>query len=62
MLAGFNAFQIMSLFVAMPFLIGWLWTEPFPFSVAVFGLCGIVYCVMFVIGTALVADAITKDR
>lgn len=41
----FNAVQIVALFIAMPFIIGWLHRDPFQFAVAVKWLCGIGYVV-----------------
>lgn len=32
----FNSFQIVSLFVAMPYIITYLGTNPFPYSTALF--------------------------
>lgn len=47
-LRAFNAFQVVTLFAALPYLIGWLYTAPFPFSVAAFGTALVVYGVLFI--------------
>ena len=38
-MALFNAVQIVAIFVAMPFLIGWLHGNPFAYSAAIKWLC-----------------------
>jgi hypothetical protein len=44
----FNAFQVVTLFSALPYLIGWLYTGPFPFSVAAFVTAIVVYVALFI--------------
>lgn len=56
MLRAFNAFQILSMFVGLPFGIGWLHTSPFPFSIAVEVLAVAVYCIMFVCGVVMLSN------
>jgi ABC-type nitrate/sulfonate/bicarbonate transport system permease component len=57
-MAIFNAFQIVTLFASMPFIIGWLGGSPFPYSVAAFWIAIVVYIVMFVAMVASVADSL----
>lgn len=47
MFRAFNAFQLVTLFSAMPYLIGWLGSDPFPYSTAAFWTAICVYVVMF---------------
>jgi hypothetical protein len=47
LLRVFNAFQVVTLFSALPYIIGWLYTGPFPFSVAAFVTAIIVYAILF---------------
>lgn len=57
----FNAFQIVAFFAAMPFLIGWLNADPFPFSIAAFWLAIVVYLVLFGILIGSTAAAIKRS-
>jgi hypothetical protein len=47
MLKLFNAFQIVTLFAALPYIIGWLYTAPFPFSIAALATAVVVYVILF---------------
>lgn len=61
MLKVFNAFQIMCLFLGLPFGIGWLYTNPFPFSFAAFVVAVIAYGVMFAGGVAMITHQLEKE-
>lgn len=56
----FNAFQLMCLFVAMPFVITWLHTQNFYACGAAFWTCIIIYVVMFCVLVASLADTMKK--
>lgn len=62
MIRAFNAFQLTTLFTAMPFIIGWLNKEPFPFSTAALWAAVAVYVVMFIGGVFVVADAMDRHK
>jgi hypothetical protein len=47
MIRAFNSFQLVTLFAAMPHLIGWLNSNPFPFSPAAFYTSIVAYIVLF---------------
>ncbi len=49
MIRAFNAFQLVTLFAALPFIVGWLKTNPFPFSPAAFYTAIVAYLVLFVV-------------
>ena len=46
-LRGFNAFQLVTLFSALPYIIGWLYTGPFPFSIAALVTAIAAYVILF---------------
>lgn len=46
---AFNAFQLVVLFACLPFLIGWLYTNPFPFARGLLVLAAVSYAVEFVV-------------
>lgn len=48
MLKAFNAFQIVTLFAAMPHIIGWLYGQPFPFSTGALWVAIATYVILFV--------------
>ncbi len=56
MIRIFNAFQLVCLFTAMPYLIQWLTTEPFAYSGAAYWLAMCVYVVMFFANIACVCS------
>ena len=60
MIRIFNAFQIITFFAALPFLIGWLYTEPFTYSVAAFWTAIVVYVVTFGMLVGVLSDALYK--
>lgn len=47
MIRAFNAFQIVTLFAAMPYIIGWLGSTEFPFQSGAYWVAIAVYVVMF---------------
>lgn len=47
MIKLFNSFQITCLFAVGPFIMGWLWGGPFPYSIACFWLSAIIYLCLF---------------
>lgn len=49
MIRAFNSFQFVALFAGMPYLISWLQTRPFPWSLAALWTAIIAYVVLFVI-------------
>ena len=49
MIRAFNAFQLVSLFAALPFIVGWLKTNPFPLAVAAFWVAIVAYLVLFIV-------------
>lgn len=55
---AFNAFQLVASFAGLPFLAGWLHTDPFPFSVAAFWASIAAYVVLFIMLTFFVYDSI----
>jgi hypothetical protein len=58
MLRAFNAFQIVALFSAMPYLIGWLGTSPFPYSLAAMWTSVVVYVVLFIVHVMSLSDTL----
>lgn len=56
---GFNAFQLVCLFAAAPFIIGWLMQGPFSYATPL----GFAACAAYVVGffgmTASVADSLS---
>lgn len=54
----FNAFQMICVFAALPFVISWLSTNPFPYAQAAFWSAIGVYGVMGIGLTAATASAI----
>lgn len=52
----FNAFQIICLFTAAPYVIGWLGTNPFTYSVALFWAAIAAYVVGFIGMVAVVRE------
>jgi len=56
MLRVFNAFQITTLFASMPYLIAWLYGNPFPFSLAAFYTAIVAYIVLYIWHIAALAD------
>lgn len=57
----FNAFQIVSLFAGMPFLLTWLATKPIPHSNSAFWAAAVVYVVAFIVHVVSVRNAMAKD-
>ena len=49
MIRGFNAFQLVSFFAGLPFVIGWLNGGPFPYSTALMWSAVVAYLVLFVV-------------
>ena len=47
MLKAFNAFQIVTLFAAMPFLVGYLGRKPFAYSEAAFWVAIVAYVILY---------------
>lgn len=60
MIRAFNAFQLVTLFAAMPYIVGWLHSNPFPFSIAAFWTALVVYVVLFIVMCFGMADLIEK--
>lgn len=58
----FNAFQVVVLFIAMPWIIGWLKTASFTCSEAVFYVACAVYVIGFVMMVACVSEAMEKHN
>ena len=48
MLRAFNSFQLVGLFAAMPYLVSWLNTNPFPWSPAAFWTAIVAYVALFI--------------
>lgn len=48
MIRAFNSFQIVTLFAAMPYIVAWLHSSPFSYSIAAFWTSVVVYIVMFI--------------
>ena len=62
MIRAFNALQIVLLFAAMPYIIGWLHAEPFDFSD---GPEAVACCLYGILGAVLVTsvfDSIRKEQ
>lgn len=47
MIRAFNAFQLVTLFAAMPYILGWLSSSPFPYAAGAFWVAIVVYVVLF---------------
>lgn len=62
MLRAFNAFQLVALFSGLPFLISWIGTDPFPYSVAAFWASIVVYVVAFIALVVAVTEFFDKNR
>jgi len=62
MFRGFNAFQLVTLFAALPFGIGWLHGSPFPYSTAAFYTAIVVYLVLFVTHVAALASFVQTEK
>lgn len=57
----FNSIQFVGLFAGMPYLISWLYTNPFPYaSTAAFWTAIVGYVVMFFLNVAAVVEATEK--
>ena len=56
----FNAFQIVALFAALPFIIHWLSSASFWSAQAAFWVALVVYLIAFILHIAAVADLIEK--
>lgn len=61
MIRAFNAFQLVTLFAAMPFIVGWLHSNPFSYSSAAFWTSVIVYLVMFIFMCIAMFNQMDKD-
>ena len=61
MIRAFNAFQLVTLFAGMPYLVGWLNTNPFPYSPAAFWTAIVAYLVLFVVMCVGVFDLTEKN-
>lgn len=57
----FNAFQMVSLFVAMPFLANWLHSGPFQGAIIAFYAVCALYVVMFGFAVGAVYEFIGKE-
>lgn len=62
MLRIFNAFQIVTLFSALPFVAGWLWSEPSAYGTATFWVVIVAYLVAIAIMTVVLADSSERHR
>jgi hypothetical protein len=62
MLQAFNAFQCVVMFAALPHVIVWLASNPFPYSVAAFWTAILVYSVSFIGMVASVTYSFTEFR
>ncbi len=62
MIRAFNAFQLVALFAAMPFIVGWLHSNPFPYSTAAFWVSIAVYVIVFIGNIVAVTDFLGHDR
>ncbi len=62
MLKVFNAFQMVTLFAAMPHIIGWLKTEPFTYSTGAFWAAIAVYVVMFLMGIGVAMNSMDEKN
>ncbi len=49
MIRAFNAFQLVTLFAAMPYILGWLGSSPFPYAAGAFWTAIVVYIVLFIV-------------
>ena len=58
----FNAFQLVTLFAALPFGIGWLHGNPFPYSTAAFYTAIAVYLILFVTNIAAVTNFVERTE
>jgi hypothetical protein len=59
MIRVFNAFQLVTLFAAAPYIIGWLGSSPFPYSAAAFWTAIVVYIVLFVGNVICVTESLS---
>ncbi len=62
MIAIFNAFQLTCLFAAFPFIIGWLHSDPFPYSIAAFWVSIVAYIVLFGFEVAAMLELTENKR
>jgi len=58
----FNAFQLVTLFAALPFGIGWLHSDPFPYSTAAFYTAICVYLILFWVQVAALACFVDTNK
>lgn len=59
MIRAFNAFQLVTLFAAMPYILAWLGKDPFTYAGGAFWVAIVVYVVLFGVmcfGTFQLAD------
>jgi len=60
MIRLFNAFQMVVCFAAAPFVVAWLYTEPFPYSTAAMWTAGVVYLASFAMMTGIVHESMER--
>lgn len=60
-LKTFNAFQIVGLFAAWPFLIGWLGQSEFSGATALWVVAGVVYALGFIGLVACVVSCMCRE-
>ena len=58
MFKAFNSLQITALYAAYPFGLGWLWEEPFAFSIALFWVLAVAYIFFTALMTAAVWSSV----
>lgn len=61
-MAFFNSFQLTVLFAAWPFIIGWLKTQPFEYSGALFWVAIVAYLIHFGFTVFATADQLDYRR
>lgn len=62
MLAAFNAFQMVCLFAALPFIVNWLHQAEFSGSLPLMWLAIVVYVVMFIGNVIVVGEKIQTEK